>query len=456
MLKVENGNVRIFPIRRYVEKSLTVPGSKSITNRVLVVSAMNSRKIKIKNVLVSDDTNHMLNALESLGFTINKYHYSRENDFPEIAEFVKFIESRAKDGLVVEIGGECIPSGYMEREIFTGNSGTTMRFLCSFIPLFNGVFTLDGDQRMRERPISDLTNALKQIGVDIKDSNGFPPVTINAKGEVKGGSVRISGKISSQFVSSMILSAPMYSQGLEMEVVDCLVSKPFVDMSLKILELFGVSAENDNYKKIVIPKGKYSRKEDFFVEPDLTNAFYFLSIPCIIPAKISIYGIGKNTVQGDIEFLKILEEVGCKIYTEDNHITVEGDGNPKGIEVDMNNIPDLVQTLSVIALFADRPTSIRNVHNLRVKETDRIKAICSEIKKLGGKVEEYEDGLKIIPQKNYTPGVISTYNDHRMAMSFSLLGLRIDGIVISDYRCTSKTFPSYWSYFEFLYQDHLY
>lgn len=450
-VQIEGNNVKISPIRKYTERRMTVPGSKSITNRVLISGVMNKNRINFKNALVSDDTSYMLNALKTLGFRINEKHYSRKEDFPQISDFVDYIENIVKDSLIVELGGEDLPTNYLEKEIFTGNSGTTMRFLCSFLPLLNGKFKLDGEKRMRERPIGDLTNALKQIGVDIQDSNGFPPVYINGKGSVEGGKVQISGKMSSQFISSLILSAPMYQNGLEISIIDTLVSKPFVDMTLKVLESFGVKSTNENYENIKIPRKDLTRNEDYFIEPDLTNAFYFLSIPAIISAKISIYGISENTIQGDIEFIKILEEVGCSVEIGKNHITVEGDGNPKGIEVDMNNIPDLVQTLSVIALFGDEPTTIRNVYNLRVKETDRIKALCNEITKLGGKVEEYEDGLKIIPQKKYNPSFVLTYNDHRMAMSFALAGLRIEGLVIENYKCTSKTFPSYWDYFEFLY-----
>ncbi len=452
--KIEN-KIIIKPIRKYINKSLTVPGSKSITNRVLLVASLNNKRINLNNVLVSDDTTYMLNALKELGFDIKIQNYSKKNDFPEIKEFIEFIESKFNDGLTVSIGGR-IPQEYKNLTIFTGNSGTTMRFLCSFLPLLRGEFTLDGEKRMRERPIGDLTNALKQLNVNITDNNGFPPVKIKANGEVDGGSVKISGKISSQYISSLMLSGGKYKNGINIEIVDELVSKPFVDMTSKILESFGIKVENSEYKVIKVNNGTYLREDDYFIEPDLTNAFYFLSIPAIIPSKISIYGVGKNTIQGDIEFLEILKEIGCKVEISERYIIVEGDGCPKGIDVDMNNIPDLVQTLSVIGLFADKPTTIRNVYNLRVKETDRIKAICNEITKLGGKVEEYNDGLKIIPQKEYKPTSISTYNDHRMAMSFSLAGLRIEGITIEDYKCTSKTFPTYWDYFEFLYENHLY
>lgn len=457
MLSFKENDVRISSVNFYVNRSLTVPGSKSITNRVLLISALNRNKVKLKNVLVSDDTTHMLNSLELLGFKVSKEVYSKNLDYPEISHFINFIQSRCVDSLVVEIEGRSaeFETGGV-KTLFTGNSGTTMRFLCSFLPLLKGEFILDGDARMRERPISDLTKALKQLGVQIEDTNGFPPVRIVSDGVVYGGEVSISGRISSQYISSIMISAPYYHQGVRINVIDELVSKPFVDMTSTLMSQFGVKVDNYEYKVISIPGGEYSRSEDFFIEPDLTNALYFLSIPAIIPSRITIFGVGRNTVQGDIRFLEILKEIGCSVKIDEKSITVEGDGSPRGIDVDMNDIPDLVQTLAVISLFADRPTSIRNVANLRVKETDRISALCNEIRKLGGEVEEYRDGLKIIPKSSYTPVSISTYNDHRMAMSFALAGLRINGLVIENYRCTSKTFPSFWDYFEFIYTNHLY
>ncbi|MCS7299428.1 MAG: 3-phosphoshikimate 1-carboxyvinyltransferase [Spirochaetia bacterium] len=456
MLSFKGNDVRISSVDHYIDKSLTVPGSKSITNRVLLVSALNSNRVKLKNVLISDDTTHMLNSLQLLGFKVIKEVYSKNMDYPEIRDFIDFIQSRCVDSLVVEIGGGAEFETGDVKSLFTGNSGTTMRFLCSFLPLLKGEFVLDGDARMRERPISDLTKALRQLGIQIEDNNGFPPVRILSNGIVYGGEVNISGRISSQYISSIMMSAPYYRQGVKINIVDELVSKPFVDMTSSLMSQFGVKVSNQEYRLISIPRGEYSRSADFFVEPDLTNAFYFLSIPAIIPSRITIFGIGRNTIQGDIKFLDILKEIGCEVVISDRFITVEGSGNPRGIDVDMNDIPDLVQTLAVISLFANRPTSIRNVANLRVKETDRISALCNEIRKLGAGVEEYEDGIKVIPRTSYSPVSISTYNDHRMAMSFALAGLRIDGLVIENYRCTSKTFPSFWDYFEFIYTKHLY
>lgn len=451
MVKRVGSDVVIIPIKKYINKSLTVPGSKSITNRALIVAATNKYRIKLNNVLVSDDTTYMLNALQQVGFNITISNYSRNEKFPAIKEFIDFIESKVKDSLSVDIGGDGIPKEYQEKNLFVGNSGTTMRFLCSFLPILNGKFIIDGDSRMRERPIKDLTNALRQLNICINDSNGFPPVKIKTNGKVEGGVVEVSGKISSQYISSIMLSAANYSSDVTIKIKDDLVSRPFVDMTAKLLKDFGIEIKNYEYKTITIPRYEANRNEDYFIEPDLTNAFYFLSIPAIIPSKITIYGVGENTIQGDVRFIEVLKEIGCQVEIGKDYISVEGDGKPKGIEIDMNDIPDLVQTLSVIALFADKPTTIRNVYNLRVKETDRIKAICNEIVKLGGKVEEYNDGLKIVPQRSYKADKINTYNDHRMAMSFSLVGLRVEGIAIENYKCTSKTFPSYWDYFDFLY-----
>ncbi|MCX8029628.1 MAG: 3-phosphoshikimate 1-carboxyvinyltransferase [Brevinematales bacterium] len=453
MLEYSDSLVRIHSIGKYIDKSLTIPGSKSITNRVLLISALNRHRITIRNVLVSDDTNHMLKALKDLGFEVAVYTLQRPYR-PEIEDFIGFIQGKVNDSLSVSIGGS-LSNDYLNKTIYTGNSGTTMRFLCGFLPLLKGEFILDGDSRMRERPIRDLVNALRSLGVDINDNNGYPPVIVRSKSYVRGGEVVISGSISSQYISSLMMSGPYYENGLKITVSDDLVSRPFVDMTSKVMLDFGVAVKNRDYKVISIPKSFYNRKDDYTVEPDLTNAFYFLSVPCVIPSKISVYGVGAGTVQGDIRFVEVLRELGCKVEVGEGYISVEGDGNPKGIEVDMNDIPDLVQTLAVISLFADGPTTVRNVYNLRIKETDRISAICKEVSKLGASIEEYRDGFKLIPKKSYKPVSISTYNDHRMAMSFALAGLRIDGLVIEDYKCTSKTFPSFWNYFEFLYYNHL-
>ncbi len=454
MLEKIGNDIKIKTLKKKISKKLTVPGSKSITNRVLLVGALNKNKIKLKNVLISDDTTHMLNALKLIGFKFTTTEYSLSELSNQIKEFYEFIEisKGIKDNLIVEIGGTGLPKDKKELTLYTGNSGTTMRFLSAFAPLLNGKITLDGDQRMRERPIGDLTKALRTLGIDVTDNNGYPPLQVNAMGSVKGGETYISGNISSQYISGLMLSAPYYSEGLTIKIQGELVSKPFVDMTAKVMGNFRVEIQNNNYKEIKIPKGEYSREKEFFIEPDLTNAFYFLSIPCIIGGEVYIYGIGKGSIQGDLKFAEILKDIGSEVEITDNYIKVSSDGKPKGNKtLDMNDIPDLVQTMAVISLFADGPIEIRNVSNLRVKETDRIKALCNEIRKLGGKVEEYPDGLKIIPQKDYTPTKISTYNDHRMAMSFALAGLAIDELVIENYRCTSKTFPNFWDYLEFFY-----
>jgi 3-phosphoshikimate 1-carboxyvinyltransferase len=454
MLEKIGDNIKVGSIKNKVYKKLTVPGSKSITNRVLLVGALNSRKVRLKNVLISDDTMYMLNALKSIGFNFTTTEYSLKEFESEIGDFYEFVEidKGIRDNLIVEIGGTNIPTDTKDLVIYTGNSGTTIRFLSAFVPLLNGRVILDGDYRMRERPIGDLTNALRGLGVEVIDNNGYPPIEVHANGLVKGGNIVVSGEVSSQYISGLMLASPYYSGGITIKVRGELVSKPFVDMTSKVMESFGVRIQNDRYKEIIVPECKYFRESNFFIEPDLTNAFYFLSIPCIIGGEVSVYGVGKSSIQGDMRFIEILKDVGCSVEVYDDYMKVLGDGRPKGNRVfDMNDIPDLVQTMAVVSLFADGPVEIRNVSNLRVKETDRIKALCNEIKKLGGESEEYPDGLKIVPKKEYIPTQISTYNDHRMAMSFALAGLKVDGLIIQNYKCTSKTFPHFWEYLEFFY-----
>ncbi len=456
MVKFSGGNVVLSKLLELKDVKMTVPGSKSISNRVMILSALNCGRLVLKNVLYADDTLVMMDALRGLGIDVDVREYSRSLDIPEISDFISFIEDvkGVKDSLEVRIGYGLHGEDLGNRVIFTGNSGTTMRFLCSFVPLLKGKFVLDGSDRMRERPIGDLTQALAKLGVDIEDRVGYPPVKVNGRGEVEGGKVKISGKLSSQYISSVMMSGVYYRNGVEIEVDGNLVSKPFVDLTIELMKFFGLGVRNEGYRKILVPNSKYCRDSDFYVEPDLTNAFYFLCLPAVVPGKVSIFGIGNSTIQGDIKFLEILKEMGCSVEIGDRHICVEGDGNPRGLEVDMNDIPDLVQTLGVISLFADRPTVIRNVYNLRIKETDRINALARELRKVGADVEEYEDGLKIIPRKNYRYGVeIDTYDDHRMAMSFAIAGVRLgESIVIRDYKCTSKTFPSFWDYLDYVYK----
>ncbi len=406
-----------------VDFEVSLPGSKSITNRALIISALTNSSTTLENVLFSDDTSYMLDALMKMGLGINVF--KKEN--------------------IVEVKKGRIPEG--EFNFFVGNAGTTMRFLTSYLSLGNGNFLLDGDERMRERPIIDLVNALKDLGVDVKCKfdNGCPPVEINAKG-IKGGKTTIKGKNSSQYISSILMAAPYSLNPVEIYVEDELASKPYVDMTISIMKHFGAKVENYNYSKFIVNNGEYISPSRYYIEPDASTASYFLASAAILSGKVVIKGLGKNSIQGDVYFANILEKMGCKVHFSEDFIELSSSGELGGIEIDMNKVPDLVPTLAIVALFAKTPTKIYNVYNLRIKESDRIKALKNEIIKIGGKVREFEDGLEIYPVEDYKGDVISTYNDHRIAMAFSIAGLKIEGISIENPKCVSKSFPEFFDY----------
>ncbi|MGC8764604.1 MAG: 3-phosphoshikimate 1-carboxyvinyltransferase [Brevinematia bacterium] len=411
--------------KKKVKAELTLPGSKSITNRCLVISALARGKTELSNVLFSDDTFYMMKVLKDLGLKIDVDEDKRR----------------------VVIEGGMLPHG--EHSFFVGNAGTTMRFLSSYLSLGGGSFLLDGDERMRERPIQDLLDVLNKLGVNIFSvkGNGCPPVRINSKG-IKGGRAKLSGKNSSQYLSSVLMSAP-YAVGDVILCVDGeITSRPYAEMTLNIMKEFGVSVKNSGFKEFAVTPSEYISLSSYYIEPDASTASYFLAATAILSGEIKIRGLGKNSIQGDTNFIKILEMMGCEIDVGEDFIKLVSDGNLDGIEIDMNDVPDLVPTLAIIALFARTPTKIFNVANLRIKESDRLKALSNEIKKIGGKVNEFDDGLEIYPEICYNSSLISTYNDHRIAMAFSIAGLKIGGIEIDNPGCVSKSFPEFFNFLE--------
>ncbi|MCX7820503.1 MAG: 3-phosphoshikimate 1-carboxyvinyltransferase [Brevinematales bacterium] len=400
-----------------------LPGSKSITNRAFIISSLAKGETKLSNVLFSDDTKYMMKTLEEIG--------------------VDFIVNENERTVVIKNGK--IPKG--GGSFFVGNAGTAMRFLTSYLSLGNGKFILDGDERMRERPIRDLVDCLTSLGVDIKCvyDNDCPPVEINANG-VKGGKTIIEGKNSSQYLSSVLMASPYFASGLEVEVVGELASKPYVDMTIDLMKKFDVEVVNQNYKRFIVRKKEYISPQSYFIEPDASTASYFLAAIAILSGRIKVFGLGKSSIQGDVYFAEILSQMGCEVNIEDDYIELYSEGELKGIEIDMNKVPDLVPTLAIVALFANGITRIYNVANLRIKESDRIKALVNEIKKIGGEADEFSDGLEIHPMKSYKGALISTYNDHRIAMSFAIAGLKINGIEIENPGCVSKSFPEFFDY----------
>ncbi len=408
--------IEIKPIDN-LNATIIAPSSKSYTNRSLIIVALAEGKSKIKNPLVSDDTRHMINALSDFGVMVKK-----------------------DNTLIVEGTNGRIKSP--QKEIFLGNSGTAMRFLTTFAALAPGRTVLNGNERMRERPIQDLLDGLRGIGVKAysKYDTGCPPVVIEGETMI-GGRTTLRGDKSSQYFTSIMLCAPYAERDIEIDVIGELTSKPYIDMTIDMMKEFGVDVEKDGYKRFTIRRGQRYHHREYRIEGDASNASYFFAAAAVTGGRVKVTNLNPSSAQGDIRFLDILEKMGCKVIRGKDHIEVIG-GKLKGITIDMNSMPDMVQTLAVISLFAEGKTEITNISNLRIKETDRIKALSAELAKAGGLVEESEDGISIIPSSLHGTEV-KTYDDHRMAMSFSIIGLKVPGIKIRNPECVSKSFPDF-------------
>ena len=420
----------IQPIGHPLHATVRVPGSKSLTNRALLIAALADGTTTLTNALFSDDSHYFANALYSLGFEVRLD--------PDRAEMT-----------VKGLGGH-IPA--KNADLFIGNAGTAARFLTAFLTLGNGKFVVDGEPRMRERPIGDLVEALRQLGADVTPSpckgegrgEGLlcPPVKIIASG-LPGGKTKIAGNISSQFLSALLMVSPYAQSPVEIEVTTELNSKPYVDMTLSIMRDFGVEVQRDGYQCFEIPLTHYESHITYPIESDASAASYFFAAPAICGGTMKIENISQKSVQGDIGFLDVLEKMGCAVEETESCIVVTGPIKLHGIDIDMRDIPDTAQTLAAIAPFASSPTRIRGIASARVKETDRVAATCTELMRLGVTVEEHEDGMTIYPCDDFRTTTVHTYNDHRMAMAFSLIGLREPGITIENPGCVSKTFPDY-------------
>ena len=415
-----------------VEGTINLPGSKSLSNRALLLAALAKGTTKVTNLLDSDDIRHMLNALKALGV---RYHLSDDKTICEI------------EGL----GGAFNIQDNLS--LFLGNAGTAMRPLTAALCLKGTAeveVILTGEPRMKERPILHLVDALRQAGADIRylENEGYPPVAIRNKG-IKGGNVKIDGSISSQFLTALLMSAPLAENDTEIEIIGELVSKPYIDITLAMMRDFGVHVENHHYQKFQVKGNQsYISPEKYLVEGDASSASYFLAAGAI-KGKVKVTGIGKNSIQGDRLFADVLEKMGAKITWGEDFIQAER-AELHGIDMDMNHIPDAAMTIATTALFANGETIIRNIYNWRVKETDRLTAMTTELRKIGAEVEEGEDFIRIQPLafNQFKHADIETYNDHRMAMCFSLIALSNTSVSILDPKCTSKTFPKFFYEFE--------
>ncbi len=411
-----------------IEGEVNLPGSKSLSNRALLLAAMAKGTTRITNLLESDDTRYMLNALKTLGIK-----YTLSEDKTECTVF-----------------GNAGPfSTHTFEELYLGNAGTAMRPLCAALCLGNGDYLLTGEPRMKERPIGHLVDALRQAGAKINylENEGYPPLQIDAHG-LKGGEVSIDGTISSQFLTALLMAAPMAENDMTITIIGELVSKPYIDITLHLMKVFGVEVLNNNYQSFKITGGQtYKAVETLMVEGDASSASYFLAAAAIKGGTVKVTGIGKNSVQGDVAFADVLEKMGAKVEWGEDFVSVTK-GELNAVDMDFNHIPDAAMTIATAALFAKGTTTLRNIYNWRVKETDRLFAMATELRKVGAEVEEGEDYLTITPPKVLKHAAIDTYDDHRMAMCFSLLALDPASVTINEPECTAKTFPTYFEVLE--------
>jgi 3-phosphoshikimate 1-carboxyvinyltransferase len=414
-----------------VSGDVHLPGSKSISNRALLLASLARGRTSIRNLLDSEDTQHMLAALDQLGVEVNQAGAS--------------IEVTGKGGPLVQDDRHL--------ELYLGMAGTAFRPLTAALCLGSGTFRLTGNTRMLERPVGHLVDALRALGgcVDYLGNENYPPLEVRGTG-LKGGTAQISGEISSQFLTSLLMVAPLAETPVTLEVIGEQVSKPYLDITLALMARFGVHPTHEGHQRFEVPTAQYTSPGEFLVEGDASSATYFLAAAAIAGGPVRVYGLGRDSVQGDVAFLDVLAAMGASVEVGRDHIEVRG-GQLRGVDLDLNAIPDAAMTVAVMALFAAGPTRIRNVYNWRVKETDRLAAMANELTKLGASVAEERDALTVTPPAALKPAQIETYGDHRMAMCFSLAALGGVPVTIEDPGCVAKTFPDYFEVLASLCQD---
>ena len=414
----------ITPVDRPIDATVVVPGSKSITNRALLIAALAEGESRLTGALDSDDTRYMAEALRHLGLRV-------EHD-PDAATFT------------VMGGNGAFPEH--AADLFVGNSGTCMRFLVAALAIAGGAYRVDGVPRMHERPIRTLIAALNDLGADVRSEtdNGNPPVLIG--GRLAGGPVTMAGDESSQYFSAVLMAAPYATRDVEITVAGELVSRPYMRITQAVMAAFGVQATLDtaHWRTLSVATEQRYRSRDYAIEPDASGASYFFAAAAVTGGRVTVPGLGQRSTQGDLQFVEALRQMGADVVVGDDATTVTGpaDGRLRGVNLDFTQISDTAQTLAAIAPFADGPTRITGVGHMRLKETDRVAALSTELRRLGQDVEELPDGLIIWPRP-IRPATVETYDDHRMAMSFAITGLRAPGIVIADPACVSKTFPDF-------------
>ena len=410
---------------KQVRGCIKLPGSKSITNRVLLMAALGNGVTKLIDPLRSEDTDQMINALIKLGVSVKEVNDDQNS---------------------IEIKGAEHNFPNKNTNLFLGNSGTTFRPLAAVLAMMGGDYYLSGIERMHERPIKDLVDALEQMGSSIQyeKNHGYPPITINNSSIEISEPIQIKGDISSQYLTALLIAGPISNNEFNIEVIGDLISKPYIDITLKLLTKFNIFYNNDNWRLFSLKKDSvYRNPTKIFVEGDASSASYFFAAASLA-GSIEIKGINKDSIQGDLKFLDIISKMGAKIEYKSDSIQVSKASNLKGLEIDCIEIPDAAMTLAIMAVFADKPTKLKNIGSWRVKETDRILAMDNELTKMGVEVSTTHDSMTIFPQKQLNDNIsIETYNDHRIAMCFSLFCLKNLNITIQDPNCVNKTYPDY-------------
>jgi 3-phosphoshikimate 1-carboxyvinyltransferase len=438
--KIYPQHIDLEPVMR-VQGTVRLPGSKSISNRTLLLAALSEGTTTIHDLLASDDTSVMLDALKKLGIRWEQ------------------IDERTH---VVHGAGGKLPVA--QADLFMGNAGTAIRPLTAALAVIGGDYTLHGVARMHERPIGDLVDALNAVGASIEYTGnpGYPPLHIRA-GKVQPDRIAVRGNVSSQFLTALLMAAPLMAvdKPVTIEVVGELISKPYIEITLNLMRRFGVTVGQDGWASFtVLPGQKYQSPGSIHVEGDASSASYFLAAGAIAGGPVRVEGVGKDSIQGDVRFADALEQMGATITKGDNWIEAKSNGVLKAIDADFNHIPDAAMTIAVAALYADGTSTLRNIASWRVKETDRLAAMATELRKVGATVEEGPDYIRVTPPETLSHATIDTYDDHRMAMCFSLASLdgaarRGNAMRINDPKCVAKTFPDYFETFSGIAQDTL-
>jgi len=417
------------PIRR-ASGTVRLPGSKSISNRVLLLAALASGDTEVSGLLDAEDTQVMLDALRALGI-----EYS-------------------KKGASVSIKGAGGVFPVKKADLFLGNAGTAFRPLTAALAMCGGEYRLSGVPRMHERPIGDLVDALRDMGARVDYAGpgheGFPPLMIHPGKIAVEKAIRVRGDVSSQFLTALLMALPLGGAKTTVEVLGDLISKPYVEVTLNVMRRFGVDASRSGFRSFVLPASSYSSPGKIYVEGDASSASYFLAAGAIGGGPVRVEGVGRNSIQGDVRFTEVLERMGAEVSIQENSIEARGPGKKlRAIDMDLNHIPDAAMTAAVMALFADGPSTIRNIGSWRVKETDRIAAMATELRKLGAEVEEGADFIRVSPPVKFKEDVsVDTYDDHRMAMSLSLAALGGVAVRINAPGCVAKTFPRFFEEFK--------